>query len=218
MAASARVLLARSVVPIGGIAVRDDPAAIFPDSKLPIALFGMSFLKILSHFRDGHRAAWPQAVRACGNCPMCASFVCRGWPTSRSGRRPARPRSGPPAPSPAPMKPSQGETARESTRLSLDWMEASVSSKIGVPKAGRSGRRFTCGPQLCHGSGVPQHAQGSAATADQRVAAGPENICEGIATANATQKVPAAANYCIVPMRRDCDRSTPAVIMTGPRP
>ena len=34
---------------------------------------------------------------ACGNCPVCASSGCRGWPTSRSGPRPAKPRFGPPA-------------------------------------------------------------------------------------------------------------------------
>jgi clan AA aspartic protease (TIGR02281 family) len=37
-------------VVIGEVAVRDVPAAVFPDSKLQVGLLGMSFLSKLSHF------------------------------------------------------------------------------------------------------------------------------------------------------------------------
>jgi aspartyl protease family protein len=40
-------------VAIGEVAVRNVPAAVFPDNKLQVGLLGMSFLSKLSHFEVG---------------------------------------------------------------------------------------------------------------------------------------------------------------------
>jgi aspartyl protease family protein len=51
--ANGSVLMAPIVlkeVAIGDVAVRDVPAAVFPDDKLQVGLLGMSFLSKLSHF------------------------------------------------------------------------------------------------------------------------------------------------------------------------
>jgi aspartyl protease family protein len=37
-------------ITVGGLSVRDVPAAVFPDNKLQVGLLGMSFLSKLSHF------------------------------------------------------------------------------------------------------------------------------------------------------------------------